>query len=368
MDEIADDKILRTFVPLDGFKRETVASLARKTGLSRLTADNFLFRTGDSDKKTFYLVAGEVELLQQGTVVATIRGGSIEARSPLAPLMPRRFSARAASDIVYLEIDSDMLDIFLTWDRTGTYEVSEISPKTGAYRVAEIMPKVTGHAAESAADDWMTVLLQVNAFHHVPSANLQQIFAFVEHCKASAGEWIVRQGAPGDYFYVMISGRSVVVRDSPTNPNGILLAELSAGDSFGEESLIADTPRNANVRMLTDGALVRLSKQHFLDLLAVPMRRMVDFASASKIVSSGRAAWIDVRMPDEFRAAHLPGAMNIPLYALRLKFGNLEPALEYIVVCDNGRRSEAATFILTENGMTASTLEGGLNAHPTALA
>jgi hypothetical protein len=29
-----------------------------------------------------------------------------------------------------------MLDIFLTWDRTGTYEVSEISPKTGAYRVA----------------------------------------------------------------------------------------------------------------------------------------------------------------------------------------------------------------------------------------
>ncbi len=367
MDDTADDKILRTFVPLDGFKRETVASLARKTGLSRLAADRFLFRTGDQDKKTFYLVAGEVELQQQGTVVATIRGGSIEARSPLAPLMPRRFSARAITDIVYLEIDSDMLDIFLTWDRTGTYEVSEISPKTGAYRVAEIMPKGTGHAADTSNEDWMTTLLQVNAFHHVPSTHLQQIFAFVEHCKAAAGELIVKQGDVGDFFYVVISGRCSVVRDTPTQVSGILLAELGSGDSFGEESLIGQMPRNASVRMLTDGSLVRLSKEHFINLLAIPMRRVLDLSPAMAAVKSARAAWVDVRMPDEFRAHHIPGAINMPLYAFRLKMSALEHALEYIVVCDDGRRSEAAAFILTENGYTASVLEGGLNAHRAAL-
>ena len=42
-------------------------------------------------------------------------------------MLPRRCTARVASDrIEYISIDSDLLDVLLTWDQTGTYEVGEL--------------------------------------------------------------------------------------------------------------------------------------------------------------------------------------------------------------------------------------------------
>ncbi len=43
------------------------------------------------------------------------------------------------------------------------------------------------------------------------------------------------------------------------------------GDAFGEEALLSDAKRNANVTMETNGALMRLSKDDFNELLKEPM-------------------------------------------------------------------------------------------------
>ena len=40
--------------------------------------------------------------------------------------LPREFSARAMDNVEYLSIDSDLLDVMITWDQTGTYEVAEL--------------------------------------------------------------------------------------------------------------------------------------------------------------------------------------------------------------------------------------------------
>ena len=45
--------------------------------------------------------------------------------------------------------------------------------------------------------------------------------------------------------------------------------------------------------------------------------------------------------------------INVPLYFVRLKIKTLDPALHYVVVCDNGRRSSAAAYILSERGFDA---------------
>jgi CRP-like cAMP-binding protein len=50
--------VLRTFSPLDGLKAENLNALARKTQLRELGAGRTLFKEGDTDKRTFYLVAG----------------------------------------------------------------------------------------------------------------------------------------------------------------------------------------------------------------------------------------------------------------------------------------------------------------------
>jgi rhodanese-related sulfurtransferase len=177
----------------------------------------------------------------------------------------------------------------------------------------------------------------------------------------AAGDVIIKQGDEGDYFYAITRGRCVVTRETPLSRDGIKLAELGVGDTFGEEALIAEVRRNATVTMLTDGSLMRLGKQDFTRLLNDPMIDWASYDDARGVVERG-GQWLDVRLPSEFEAYHEPGAVNIPLYFIRLKLGTLDPRRPYVVCCDTGRRSSAAAFILNERGFTTRVLKGGLNA------
>ena len=334
--------LLRTFSPLDGLKGENLRALARKTTLRDLPQGRTLFKEGDTDKRTFYLASGSVDLLQEGRIVGTIKGGTPDARHPLAPILPRRCTARVASDhIEYVAIDSDLLDVLLTWDQTGAYEVGELNP------------------GGSAGDDWMTLLLQSRAFHKIPPANLQAVFLRMQRVDYAAGDTIIRQGDAGDYFYAIVSGRCLVTRETPLNKDGIKLAELGMGDTFGEEALISGARRNATVSMATDGVLMRLAKDDFNTLLNEPMLRWVDYEEAKGIVAAG-GRWLDVRLPSEFEHCHFENAINVPLYFVRLKLKTLDTSMPYVVCCDNGRRSSAAAYILSERGFDTCVLRGGI--------
>jgi CRP-like cAMP-binding protein len=337
--------LLRSFSPLGGLKSENLHSIARKTVMRELPSGRTLFKEGDADKRTFYLVSGVVELLHENRTVLMIRGGSPEARNPIGPSNPRRYTARVASDRAeFLALDSDMLDMMLTWDQTGSYEVNEL---------ANVNDDVT------SADDWMTTLLQTKAFHKIPPANIQAIFMRMQRVDCHPGDVIIKQGDEGDFFYVIVKGKCLVTRETPLNKEGIKLAELGMGDTFGEEALISDARRNATVSMLTDGTLMRLAKEDFRRLLNEPMLEWVDLAEARAIVARG-GRWLDVRLPSEFENSHMEGAINLPLYFIRLKLKSLERNVHYVVCCDSGRRSSAGAYILSERGFQASVLKGGL--------
>jgi CRP-like cAMP-binding protein len=340
--------LLRSFSPLDGLKSENLHALARKTALHSLSAGRLLFKAGDNDKRTYYVVSGVLELLHENRSVLIIRGGSPEARNPIAAGNPRRYTARVVSDRMdYVAMDSEMLDMMLTWDQTGSYEVNELRG------VGEEGP---------SSDDWMTNLLQTKAFHRIPPANIQAIFMRMQRIDYRAGEVIIKQGDEGDYFYVIVKGRCAVMRETPLNREGIKLAELGMGDTFGEEALISDAKRNASVTMASDGTLMRLAKQDFRTLLNEPMLEWVDMDEARTLVAGG-ARWLDVRLPSEFENYRLEGALNLPLYFIRLKLKTLERDTHYIVCCDTGRRSSAGCYILSERGFRASVLKGGLTAY-----
>jgi CRP-like cAMP-binding protein/rhodanese-related sulfurtransferase len=341
-DPALDPSQLRAFSPLDGLKNENLRALARKTAVRELGQGRMLFKEGDADKRTYYLVSGTVEFLTNGRIVGAIRGGTPDARHPLAPVLPRRCAARVATDrIEYLSIDSDLLDVLITWDQTGTYEVGDL------------------RAGDGAGDDWMTMLLQSRAFHRIPPANLQAVFMRMQRVNMAAGETVIRQGEEGDYFYVIVDGRCAVSRETPLNKEGIKLAELGRGETFGEEALISGARRNATVTMLADGALMRLGKQDFNTLLEEPMLQWVDYDRAQQVVAGG-GLWLDVRLPSEYEHWHLEPSLNVPLYFVRLKLRTLDPSIPYVVVCDNGRRSSAAAYVLSERGFDAYVLRNGI--------
>ena len=137
------------------------------------------------------------------------------------------------------------------------------------------------------------------------------------------------------------------------------IAVLKPGDAFGEEALLADASRNATVTMKTDGVLLGLSKADFSELLKEPLLHRLPWLEAKSRVASG-AQWIDVRFPAEFVHDGLPDAINIPLNEIRRAAPLLDASREYIVYCQTGRRSAAAAFLLSQRGLRASVLAGGL--------
>jgi len=343
--EQLDTELLRTFSPLDGLKRDNLAALARKVQIRELSPQQILFKEGDTEKRTVYVVSGSLELICDGKVEEIIKGGTAAARNPVAAVFPRRVSARARDRVQYISIDSDLLDVMLTWDQTGSYEVSELNDQGDA----------------SGGDDWMTKLLQTKAFHKIPPANIQAIFMRMQQINYKAGDVVLKQGAEGDFFYVLTRGRCLVTRETPLNKDGIKLAELAVGDTFGEEALISDAKRNATVTMTTDGAVMRLGKDDFRNLLNEPMLDWVSLSEAEEIVKNG-GLWLDVRLPSEFENNHKEGAINIPLYFIRLKINALDQSKKYVLCCDTGRRSSAGAYILSERGYHSYVLNGGINA------
>jgi CRP-like cAMP-binding protein len=342
MDKQVEISQLRELIPLNSLKKENLQALAKKAERKTAEPGEKLFREGDAAKVAVWVLSGTVDLNTGDQTETSVVGGTDDARTPLAPQLPRHCSAVAATRCEYIAIDSDLLDVMLTWDQTGQYEVGEL------------------RKSDEHNDDWMTTLLQTKAFHRIPPANIQAIFMRLEQINCKANDVVIKQGQDGDYFYIITRGRCVVTRETPLNKEGIRLAELGVGDTFGEEALISEAKRNATVTMETDGSLMRLGKDDFQKLLNEPILEWVDREAADEIVANG-GQWLDVRLPTEFEAYHNEDAINIPLYFIRLKLKTLDPDVRYVVCCDTGRRSSAGAFILNERGFQTVVLKGGLN-------
>ena len=214
-----------------------------------------------------------------------IRAGSARGAQPRSPRPAAQVHARAPStDIEYIMIDSDLLDVMITWDQTGTYEVAELQAQFGV----------------NGGGDWMTTLLQTKAFHRIPPANIQAIFMRMQRVACRAGDIVIKQGAEGDYFYAVVSGKCVVTRETPLNREGIKLAELGLGDTFGEEALIAEAKRNATVTMVTDGVADAAEQAGFPRADERAAAAVGQLRGSAEDRRRGRR-WLDVRLPSEFQ-------------------------------------------------------------------
>jgi formylglycine-generating enzyme required for sulfatase activity/chromosome segregation ATPase/CRP-like cAMP-binding protein len=321
-----------------------VDEVAAKAVIEEVRAGRYIFKQGDRDNQSIYVLDGEVSIIGDGNeVLGGIVGGSDNARHPIGHQQPRQVTARAKTNVMVAYIDSSLLDVLLTWDESSGYEVSEIE--------------------SDDEDDWMTRMLQSPAFMQLPPANIQQLLMKMESVAAKAGEVIVRQGDEGDYFYVITNGRCVVTRKATAQGKEVKLAELGDGASFGEDALVSSNKRNASITMLSDGTLMRLAKQDFQELLQAPLVHHVGYEQAASLVEEG-AIWLDVRLPGEFENGALPGARNIPLSGLRDPSTRLEEDGRFILCCDTGRRSASGAFVLSQRGLDVYVLEGGMQAVP----
>ena len=110
----------------------------------------------------------------------------------------------------------------------------------------------------------LAALRRVPIFRRLEKGTLFEIARRVDEARFPAGATLVREGDPGDALCIVVEGTVEV------SIGGDVVAELAAGDFFGEMSLIDGLPRSATVVAVGEVLLYTLSSSDFDSLLNIP--------------------------------------------------------------------------------------------------
>ncbi|CAH1108227.1 unnamed protein product [Psylliodes chrysocephalus] len=95
--------------------------------------------------------------------------------------------------------------------------------------------------------EYTDFLKSVPIFKTLPEDTLIKISDVLEETVYANGDYIIRQGARGDTFFIISRGRVKVTLKKPNNPKEEFIRTLGKGDFFGEKALQGDDLRTANV-------------------------------------------------------------------------------------------------------------------------
>uniref|UniRef100_A0A8C9T620 cGMP-dependent protein kinase n=1 Tax=Scleropages formosus TaxID=113540 RepID=A0A8C9T620_SCLFO len=95
--------------------------------------------------------------------------------------------------------------------------------------------------------EYMEFLKSVPTFQNLPEEILSKLADVLEETHYSEGEYIIRQGARGDTFFIISKGKVNVTREDSSAEDQVYLRALGKGDWFGEKALQGEDIRTANV-------------------------------------------------------------------------------------------------------------------------
>lgn len=390
---------LKAFEPISVLSTERLDELQGLVDVEVLGIGVTVFREGDVDNQSVYLLEGDVQInsVANQSLNTMLTHKDNDAKHPLAEGQPRQQTCMAMTLTKVLRVDNSILDYMMTWDQLAV-EDDEVVEEPAIDKTVVIETKDSKSFADSAKNDlsvdnlmasvsrrsdksttrdsasskeliadsdnsgqadgrnWIRRMRHIMAFKNMPPANIKSLLQRMETVAVDENEVIIQQGSLGDYYYVLTEGKALVTRT-------VELATLGAGASFGEEALLSGSKRNASVTMQSPGQLMRLAKADFNELLKEPLLDRVTPDEAQVRVAKGDV-WLDVRHVTEFNHSHLQNALNIPLHELRIRMKELDKKQNYICYCGTGRRSSAAAFLLVQNGFKVVVLIGGVQKIP----
>ncbi len=352
---------IRQLIPINELPAEVQNDIINKADLIELKKKAQIFNQSDRDGYSFYLIDGEINLVANGQVSSSIKSATDRSKYPMAQLQPRQFSGVANVNSVVMRIDRNSLDKLIVVHQGQGAADDEFGDGLGDSSSVVEVDVIDGDEEESV--DWMTRMLQSEIFASMPTSNMHQLFALLEPVEYKKGDNVITQGETGENYYIIQKGKCEVLRQTKPGTKELKLAELSAGDGFGEEALITETVRNATIRMKTDGIVGHLTKDNFVSIIHKTMLQTVPATKAQEIVEQG-GKWLDVRFKNEYERSHIEDSIHIPLNILRVQADKLDHDIPYVLYCDTGGRSSAGAFLLIDRGFNATYLDGGLVNHP----
>ncbi len=294
---------------------------------------------GDYDY--LYVLQGQVSLSADSGLPMTLRAGDAEQRRFMIPRGTESLHIEAVDRALVYQIDGQELDFLVALS-----EVVDLSDPD-----------------DEEAHKRVRLISNAKPFQRLPIETVAEALRRMQRIEVVEGQEIVRQGEPGDAFYVIEDGEAEVWELGLYDDEPQLVNELSMGDGFGEEALVMGGSRGATVRMTRNGHLLVLDKVDFDQLVKKRMVEWVDSSTAQSLLKNGYQL-LDVRYEEEFEESFIPGSTLIPLQQLRKRYTELDPEKPYVAYCKGGMRSAVAALLLTQRGYEAVSLTGGIREWP----
>ena len=340
---------LRQFSPIDFLTPHYLQQLLDSLQYIEHKAGSLVLRRGDNSLALYFLLEGEVWLGSK-KLGRSIQAGSPEAYRALNENQPQALDIGACSDVLLMAVERGLLERLLGWSQSASYEVASLQEED----------------QQAESDDWLSKLLRSPLFGRLPPAHLHLLLARFEFIEVKAGEHVVQYGEPGEHFYVIKQGRAQI--SLPASYQQPLQPELHSGDFFGEEALISGSVRAASVTMLEDGVLARLQRDLFIELVRPTLIPQINAKQLQQLTAhvNKTSLLLDIRLPMEYRMAHVPASLNLPLAQLRKQADSLNNTTLYAVLPEGGVRSELAVHLLNQLGFEAYLLTDQSGPSPVA--
>ncbi len=135
--------------------------------------------------------------------------------------------------------------------------------------------------------DKKKLLANTPLFHKLRSDELDLIASVTNALNFKKGDYVYKQGEMGHAFYVIVEGKVELVVEN-NDGNKSVIGFMTAGDHFGELSLLTGSPRSRSVRAIENSTLLSLDKIVFDEILFENPRihRLLDKALAERLLKA----------------------------------------------------------------------------------
>uniref|UniRef100_A0A3Q1HHH3 cGMP-dependent protein kinase n=1 Tax=Anabas testudineus TaxID=64144 RepID=A0A3Q1HHH3_ANATE len=202
-----------------------------------LTKGSCVIQEGDDGSTVYVLEEGMVEVTKQGKKLCTIGPGKVFGELAILYNCTRTATVTALTDIKLWAID-----------RLG---FQTIMMRTGLIKHSQ----------------YTDFLRSVPSFQSLPEDVLSKLADVLEETHYSDGDYIIRQGATGDTFFIISKGQVNVSQHIPDNEEQVTMKTLSKGDWFGEQALKGEDVRTASITAVGDVTCLVIDRESFKQLI-----------------------------------------------------------------------------------------------------
>ncbi|XP_072883423.1 cGMP-dependent protein kinase 1 isoform X4 [Hemitrygon akajei] len=218
--------------------------------------DSCIIKEGDVGSLVYVMEEGKVEVTKEGVKLCTMGPGKVFGELAILYNCTRTATVKTVTNVKLWAIDRPCFQTIMM--------------RTGLIKHAE----------------YMEFLKSVPTFQNISEEILSKLADVLEETYYEDGEYIIRQGARGDTFFIISKGKVNVTREESSNEEAVFLRTLGKGDWFGEKALQG---------LLTNG-----------DACAHPIQPMEDVRTANVIAAETVTCLVIDR--DSFK--HLIGGLE----------------------------------------------------------